>query len=119
MLHRESQPAPSLPGPTLKIENSPLGTLDPSVQLLIGQLSDQDLRRIVAIMMQRIETRQDQFAPDPNSVASMSRQELENLVQKYSGNKPVPPKTSPFKGFLQFIGGTVLFILAITIIVSL
>jgi len=49
----------------------------------------------------------------------MSRKELEDLLQKYSGTKPIAPKTSAFLGFLQFVGGTVLFILAITIIVSL
>lgn len=102
-----------------RAEAPPLGTLDPSVQQLIGQLSDQDMRRIVAFMLQRLESRQDQFAPDPNSVGQMSRQELEVMLQKYSGSAPPPTKASAFAGFLQFVGGTVLFILAISIIVAI
>ncbi len=115
----ETQPPRNLRVLDAQTEIPPLGALDPSVQQLIGQLSDQDLRRIVALMLQRIEARQDRFAPDPNSVAMMSRQDLEDLLQRYSTNKPIAPKTSSFAGFLQFVGGTVLIILAISIIVSL
>jgi hypothetical protein len=100
-------------------ESTPsLGTLDPSVQQLIDRLSDQDLRRIVAVMLQRIEARQEQFAPDPNSVALMSRRELEEMLQKYSTTPPPQPKAAAFAGFLQFVGGTFLFILVISIIIS-
>lgn len=118
-LQMETQPPRNLRVLDAQTEIPPLGALDPSVQQLIGQLSDQDLRRIVALMLQRIEARQDRFAPDPNSVAMMSRQDLEDLLQRYSTNKPIAPKTSSFAGFLQFVGGTVLIILAISIIVSL
>jgi len=97
----------------------PIGTLDPSAQQLIGQLSEQDLRRLVSLMMQRLEAREAQNALHPNSVAMMSREELELLLRKCDQMPPAAPKTSSFGAFLQFVGGTVLVILAISIIVSL
>jgi len=118
LLHRIS-PERALQKVDDRAEAPPLGTLDPSVQQLIGQLSDQEMRRIVAFMLQRLEARQEQFAPDPNSVGQMSRQELEVMLQKYSGSAPPPTKASAFAGFLQFVGGAVLFILVISIIVSI
>ncbi len=118
-LQRDIAPPQSAPQPVTNKETPPLGTLDPSVHQLISQLSDQDLRRIIEIMLQRLETRQEQLALDPTSVAMMSRRELEELLQKHSYTQPPPPKTSSFTGFLQFIGGAVLFILAISIIASI
>lgn len=117
---------PELQATPQRIELPPLGAIDPSVLQLIDKLSEEDLRRIVAILLERIEvrqermeTRQQKLLPDPNSVGSMSRYELEELLRKYSTEKPPPEPHSSFEGFLKFIGGTVLIILAISIIVSL
>ena len=94
------------------------GALDPSVQQLIGKLSEEDLRRIVVIMLERLESQQARLAPPPNSVAMMTRGELENLLKTYGKEVPVKKEVSSFGAFLQFIGGSVLFVIGILIIAS-
>jgi hypothetical protein len=94
--------------------------LDPAITQLLGQLSDEDLRRIVVVMLERLEARQESMALKPNSVAQMSREELEALLKKYCNNAPVQPRqTSAFGGFLMFLGGAVLFVLTLAVLSAL
>ncbi len=84
------------------------------VNELIRGLSDQDLRRLVVILMEQ----QQQARPtlDSNSVATMSRADLEALIRRVAAENAAKNSASGGSIFMQSLGGGVLILLFIAII---
>jgi len=85
---------------------------------ILAHLSDVELRRLIELLLERRNV-EAQPALDSNSVAMMTRLEMEQMIRKIQKEQPKSKEPSGFNTFLQYIGGGLLILLFVAMLGTL